>query len=154
MTTSNDELVWERLDTLRARVRDALANAERAAEQAQAEAARADTAQAEAQAEAPAGAALRAAVRELVEITRAELSIEDGEVIPILAHADSWGPIRAFYLRADLAEERAALTAIDEDAACKPLDEVADEVLWIVESLRRSLRAGDKVIALHRQQAR
>jgi hypothetical protein len=136
MTTS-DDLVWERLETLRARVRDALARAERAALVQQGK--------------APAGGiGLRAAVRELVEITRAELSLENRDVIPRLAQADGWGPVRAFYMQVDLAEESAALTAIDEDATAKPLDEVADEVLWIVASLRRSLSAGDKVIAHHR----
>jgi hypothetical protein len=129
--------MWERLDALRAQVRDALTRAEQAALQAQSN-------------EPADEIALRAAVRELVEISRAELSIEDGEMIPILTLADGWGPIRAFYMRADLASERAALAAVGEDAASKPLDEVADEVLWLVKSLRRSLRVGDEVIAAHR----
>jgi ABC-type transporter Mla subunit MlaD len=140
MTTSNEDRVWERLATLRAEVHDALSAAERAAQQAQSDA-------------PSAGAALRTAVRDLVEITRAARRVQDREVIPLLAHADGWGPIRAFYLRAELAEESAALAAIDEDAACKPVDEVADEVLWIVGSLRRSLHAEDEVIARHRPPA-
>ena len=140
MTTPDEELVWQRLAALRAEVRDALTTAERAAQQARSDA-------------PSTGAALRVAVRDLVAITRAARSVQDRDVIPILAHADGWGPIRAYYLRAELAEERAALTAIDEDATCKPVDEVADEVLWIVGSLRRSLRAEDEVMARHRPPA-
>lgn len=63
-------------------------------------------------------------------------------MFPVLRVSDAWGSIRVDALREQHAAQRAALTALVEDAGegGRPLAEVADEIAWFARGFERDMR--------------
>jgi hypothetical protein len=135
MTNAKPTWSWNRLANLRARVQRSLDVCETAARLARTP-------------DPDGGPALASAISELVAIMQVELTVEAGELLPLMAATDGDGPARAAALAAELAAERDALMALAQDpAAPKPLAEIADAVLDVIARLRWSLRRENEILA-------
>lgn len=94
---------------------------------------------------------IRDALRELHSAFELHLQHEEHELVPMLASADAWGPVRVTHVHDEHAAQRAMLSALTEDAGDggKSLEEVADEVAWLLRVLLRDMQEEEsKLVAL------
>jgi hypothetical protein len=83
----------------------------------------------------------RAILAELRTELEQHLDYEEKELVPLLASADAWGPLRVEHLLKDHAGQRALLVALTEDAAdgARSMECLAEEIEWFVRSFERDM---------------
>jgi hypothetical protein len=84
---------------------------------------------------------VRDALAELRADLERHLDYEEMTLVPLLASADAWGPVRAENLVKDHAGQRALLVALTEDAGdgFRTMEALVDEIEWFVQSFERDM---------------
>jgi hypothetical protein len=85
---------------------------------------------------------LRGALAELRCELERHLEYEETFLVPILAQADAWGPVRAEHLLKDHVGQRTLVVALTEDASdgVRTIDALVEEIEWFVQTLERDMR--------------
>lgn len=78
---------------------------------------------------------------ELCEALERYLDYEDAVVVPLLADADAWGPIRVARLDDEHRAQRSMIAALREDigSGARSVPELVEEIRWFASALERDL---------------